>query len=126
MLRFSKADRVLSKKDFERAKKKGLRCGGQFLLLSFVAGERARLGLIVSRKVGTAVQRNRLKRVIREFFRLHKNEFPRGDCIFVLKKLAGTLTNTELKQQIDLSLHRLKRKLTKQNELVSKKDVGSL
>ena len=32
----------------------------------------ARLGLTVGRKVGNAVARNRLKRVLREFFRLHQ------------------------------------------------------
>ncbi len=33
----------------------------------------ARLGLTVGRKVGNAVARNRLKRVLREFFRLHQD-----------------------------------------------------
>jgi len=33
------------------------------------------LGLVVSRKVGHAVVRNRVKRVVREYFRLHQNEF---------------------------------------------------
>lgn len=36
-----------------------------------------RIGLTVGRKVGNAVARNRVKRVLREFFRLHQHQF---DC----------------------------------------------
>lgn len=45
-----------------------------------------RLGLSVSRKVGAAVVRNRLKRLIREAFRIMQHDFPRGyDLIVVVR-----------------------------------------
>lgn len=37
-----------------------------------------RLGLSVGRAVGTAVRRNRIKRLLRESFRLMQHDFPRG------------------------------------------------
>jgi ribonuclease P protein component len=42
-----------------------------FALLRPVDGVSARLGLTVGKKCGGAVARNRIKRVLREFFRLH-------------------------------------------------------
>lgn len=44
---------------------------GRHFLAVFAPGEssRSRLGITVTRKVGTAVQRNRIKRLVREYFR---------------------------------------------------------
>lgn len=50
------------------------------------AGEGFRLGLTVSRKVGRAVWRNRVRRVLREFFRLHQASIDRPLDIVVVPK----------------------------------------
>lgn len=48
-----------------------------------------RLGVTVSKKVGGAVERNRVKRLVREAFRRRKMLFPQGlDVVFVAKKHA--------------------------------------
>jgi ribonuclease P protein component len=43
-----------------------------------------RLGLAVTRKTGGAVVRNRVKRVVREFFRLNQKRLPQGYDIVVV------------------------------------------
>jgi len=45
-----------------------------------------RLALVISRRVGTAVVRNRIKRRIREAFRLHQHDLPVGyDMVIVIR-----------------------------------------
>lgn len=45
-----------------------------------------RLGLAVTRKCGNAVERNRIKRVLREFFRLHQQDMPVMDIVITPKR----------------------------------------
>lgn len=57
----------------------------------------ARLGLAVSKKQARrAVQRNRLKRLIRESFRIHQHSLPAWDYVVFAKEIAQEVNNTLL------------------------------
>ena len=57
----------------------------------------ARLGMAVSiRAAGNAVRRNRLRRLIRESFRMHRGELPAVDVLVTARAPATAATSQEI------------------------------
>jgi len=74
-----------------------------------------RLGIIVAKKhVKLAVQRNRLKRLLRESFRLKRSEISNLDLVILAKKSAGLLTNEHCAEEYQYLWKKLNRKLENQ------------
>ena len=60
-------------------------------------GPEHRLGLVIAKKnVRLAVQRNRVKRLAREFFRILPNSEPSLDVVLLARQGMGQLDNAEL------------------------------
>jgi ribonuclease P protein component len=68
------AERIRRRPEFERVYKDGARVHGRFMTLFVLqnGGTTPRFGVAATRKLGSAVERNRAKRLAREMFRRHK------------------------------------------------------
>jgi len=89
-----KAERLRRKADFEIIAREGTRRHTRNFLLIARKNDQgfARVGVVAGKKVGTAVERTRVKRLVREFFRRNKDRvLPSIDYVIVGKKGAQDL-----------------------------------
>ena len=112
--------RMRRPEDFRRVLRTGRRAGGSVvaghLLLVGSAGpvrsgDPAKVGFIVSRAVGSAVVRNRVKRRLRELMRRRVASLP-GGCLLVLRAYpaAASARQEDLAADLDLVIGRLLRR----------------
>lgn len=116
--RYPRPLRLLTPADFKRVMDGALFKASQshFLLLAVPsATPHSRLGFIVAKKkVRLAVDRNRIKRCVRENFRLLQAELPPMDIVFLARQDVGRLDNADLHQATRDGFQRLARKAGQQ------------
>jgi len=99
---FTKADRLRRRSDYLRVQAQGKRLHTRHFGVTLAPPEvpASRLGLVVTRRFGKAVKRNRMKRLLREFFRRHKGRLPHRDLVIMAKKGAETLSFSQVEQEL--------------------------
>ncbi len=86
---FRRTDRLTKRYEFRQVQLSGRRIHTPHFLIVVRPNslENTRLGITVTKKVGNAVQRNRIKRVVREVFRRNRYLFPAShDIVFIAKR----------------------------------------
>ena len=108
--RFQRVDRLKKRYEFKRAQLSGRRIHTPHFLIVVLpnAVQNTRLGITVTKKVGTAVQRNRIKRVVREVFRRNRELFPAShDLVFIAKRGATEIDYSSLLEEIGRASRKL-------------------
>ena len=108
---FKKSERLLKRSEFQRVSNLGKTVQDRFFLIVYHGCDRqqSRIGLTISKKVGNAVTRNRLKRYIREFFRVNKDDIaPCFDINVIARRNAAALSYQQALQSLKMLFSKLK------------------
>ena len=106
---FARESRLLTPGQFQAVFSKPIRFGSHHFTILIIPSKLSsdsdknnRLGLAIAKKrVKLAVQRNRVKRIVRESFRLNQHKLPAIDMVVMVKSGIDQLDNQEINQQLE-------------------------
>ncbi|MFO7559684.1 MAG: ribonuclease P protein component [Desulfobacterales bacterium] len=112
---FKKAERILKRTEFVNLSKNGQKLKNEHFIAAVGPGgsETTRLGITVTKKIGCAVIRNRIKRFIREYFRLNRHRISgKWDINIIARKRVFAISS----KQAFFSLEKIFDDLAKKND----------
>lgn len=116
---FVKADRIRTSLDYRTLSKTGKRFTDDYFIVVCRKNHisRARLGITVSKKVGKAVKRNRIKRIIREYFRLNRRYLPgRLDLNIIARHLSGEARSEVIRDHLGSCFKTIAKRFAAEND----------
>jgi ribonuclease P protein component len=106
--RFRSRERLRKRSEYLRVKGEGRRLPCKSFVVNVASNglEHHRLGLVVQKRFWNAVQRNRIKRCLREWFRLHKHRLPGPgkDIVVIARPGAERLKMPEMAELLNRCL----------------------
>lgn len=105
-----KTDPIKKNSEFLRIYKRGKFYVGKYLILYILKNNLGlnRIGITVSKKVGKSVHRNRIRRLVRENYRLFEGFIKDGiDCVFVARSSDLMPGFLEIKKEMKFLLKKM-------------------
>lgn len=115
--RFQRPHRLLTQPQFDAVFSRGRRSADRWFTLLYRYNKRghARLGLALAKKrIRNATGRNRIKRLVRESFRTHRDDLPPVDLVVMARGEAVRATNRELHASLEKHWRRIGEATAKQ------------
>ena len=95
-------------------------------MLAIANSNQSRLGLVVSKKnISKAVERNRVKRLIRESFRKNKSQIPNLDVVVLIRKGIDALPNVVISSKLNSLWNDLYAKSAEQPARTNSNEIGT-
>jgi len=121
-LRFTKNAKLIKTDEFSSVFNFRKRISARFLAVHYQPNDigHARLGLVVGKKVARrAVDRNYMRRVLREFFRIKQHEISHVDLVVRVQKKFEKEDFLQIKQEFESLIEKINRRTQAQLPVIS-------
>ena len=101
---FQKSKRLLNSAQYKTVLRKGKKLFSPLFILFILPNnqKKSRIGITVSKKVSKrAIDRNRIKRQVRETFRINQHAGPGFDAVLIANAAAGKKDNKVIRQALE-------------------------
>ena len=102
--RLPKYEIIRAKTDFGKIFQKGKRWKGKYLNIFYLQGEKRQIGFTVPKKLGNAVTRNRIKRLMREIYRKRRDRIGSYAIIMLAREGSGGAQLQDLANEFETFL----------------------
>ena len=108
MLGLPRSRILKKKKDFQAVYSRGKSYANRFLVLYVFRsnGFQGKVGFAAGKKLGNAVKRNRIKRLLRESYRMHQSEIEEGVSLLLVGRKAALAVKCQEVEKAFLALGR--------------------
>ena len=108
MLGLPRSRILKKKKDFQAVYSRGKSYANRFLVLYVFRsnGFQGKVGFAAGKKLGNAVKRNRIKRLLRESYRMHQSEIEEGVSLLLVARKAALAVKCQELEKAFLALGR--------------------
>ncbi len=104
--RFTRGMRLGSNRQYQYVYRKGRSFPGRKMVLVYLRARELKAGFSVSNKLGKAVKRNRIRRVLREDFRLLQGDIKPGRYIFIARQPIQGVPHDKITREMRYLLHK--------------------
>jgi ribonuclease P protein component len=116
-LTLEKSERIRKRKSYLQIYQRGKRSFTRHFTIIVSANDLgiSRFGMAVTKKIGNAVKRNRIKRLIREFFRLNKDRIKASqDIVIVAKGNTSSMKYADVCRELGVLLTKVPQNITQE------------
>lgn len=104
ILSFPRSYRLVNKAEFQIVFDEPLKINQRYLTILYRSNQKnhARIGIIVGKRVAnSAVARNRIRRIVRDSFRLNQEKLTGWDIVVIARQQCDTLSKDKIRKGID-------------------------
>ena len=80
-----KAKRIRNRRCYQQVQNVGSKYKTSHFIFFYIRSNRTQIGLTVTKRIGNAVYRNKIKRFLREYFRHYYNDIPAFQIVVVVR-----------------------------------------